>query len=264
MPLVSIITPTQAHNADHIGAVWDSIAASALPAGWELEWLVQEDGASPGVEVPVDERIRYDALGVQAGASAARNHALARARGDVVAGMDHDDWFTPGGLAALLAPFASGASEGTGSLAWSCGRCTWVMEDGATWTKDDVLPPGRVPARTVTDHYLATDDFPFPAAMAAFRRGPLVAHGGWPAVVRSADAILLAAFGDRWDGWWVDAPVAAYRRWGAQKTVQPQEWVIRDLPHVRGLIAQRRLAEDELAADAPAAEEMAAGTSTRQ
>lgn len=82
--------------------------------------------------------------------------------------------------------------------------------------------------------------------MAAFRRAELVAHGGWPAVVRSTDAILLAAFGDVHDGWWVDRAVAAYRRWPAQKTVQPQEWAIRDLPHVRGIIAQRRLAADAL------------------
>lgn len=126
------------------------------------------------------------------------------------------------------------------------------MEDGSTWTKDDVLPAGRVPARAVTDHFLATDDFPFPAAFAAFRRTHLVAHGGWPAVARSTDAILLAALSDTWDGWWVETEVAVYRRWRAQKTVQPQDWAIRDLPHVRGLIAQQRRARDLLAQDAAA------------
>lgn len=187
VPLISVVTPTQAHNADHIGVVWTSLAAQALPAAWELEWLVQEDGAEPGVAdlLPPDPRIRYDALGVQVGSPRTRNHALARARGEVVAGMDHDDWYEPGGLEALLAPLVSHPAE-------------------------------------------------------------LVAHGGWPAVVRSTDAILLAAFGDVHDGWWVDRAVAAYRRWPAQKTVQPQEWAIRDLPHVRGIIAQRRLAADAL------------------
>jgi glycosyltransferase involved in cell wall biosynthesis len=245
MPLVSVITPTQVRNADHIGEVWRSVQAEArtLPEGWELEWVVQEDGTDPGVvdRLPDDDRVRFDALGVQAGSAATRNHALARSRGDVVAGLDHDDWYEPGGLSALLAPLRAHPD-----VAWSCGRCTWVMEDGATWTKDDVLSAGRVTARTVTDHYLEADDFPFPAAVTAFRRTPLVAHGGWPAVARSTDAILLASFSDRWDGWWVDAVVAAYRRWGAQKTVQPQDWAIRDLPHVRGLIGQRRVAEDAL------------------
>ncbi len=246
MPLVSVITPTQLHNADHISALWSSLAAQALPTGWELEWLVQEDGASPGVRtrLPDDARIRYDALGVQVGGPATRNHALARARGDVVAGMDHDDLYEPGGLAALIEPFTRVHDQ---PVAWSCGRTRWQMEDGSTWTKDDVLPAGRVPAGTVATHFLATDDFPFPAAMAAFDADVLRAHGGWPAVARSADAVLLAALGEDWDGWWVAATVAVYRRWSAQKTVQPQDWAIRDLPHVRGLIAQRRAARDALA-----------------
>lgn len=248
MPLISVITPTQAHNADHIGAVWTSLATQRLPSGWELEWLVQEDGAVPTVRdrLPADDRVRYDALGVQAGSAATRNHALARASGDVVAGMDHDDWYAPDGLSALLQPLIAERE-----VAWTCGRCTWVMEDDTTWTKDDVLPPGRVARRMVTDHFLAHDDFPFPAAVTTFRRRELVAHGGWPAVARSTDAILVAAFSDAHVGWWVDAVVAAYRRWPAQKTVQPEDWAIRDLPHVRGLIAQRRQARDGLARDTP-------------
>lgn len=243
MPLLSVITPTQAHNADHIGAVWDSLVAQVMPEGWEWEWLVQEDGTTPSVQdrLPHDDRIRYDALGVQIGSPATRNHALARARGDVVAGMDHDDWYEPGGVAALLTPLIDEPD-----VAWSCGRCVWVMEDGATWMADDVFGPGRVARRAVTDHFLATNDFPFPAAMTAFRRRELVAHGGWPATARSTDAVLLAAFSDDHDGWWVGTTVAAYRRWPAQKTVQPQDWAIRDLPHVRGIIGQRREAIDAL------------------
>lgn len=243
MPLVSIITPTQAVNATHIWAVWESLVCQNLSEGWEFEWVVQEDGDEPGVRglLPEDERVRFDALGVQIGSPATRNHALARARGQVVAGIDHDDHYLEGGLAALLAPLI--AERG---VTWSCGRCRLQMDSGGTWTKDDVLPVGRVAARTVTDWYLATNDFPFPAAFTAFRRSELVAHGGWPAVARSTDAILLAAFSDDYEGWWVDQTVAVYRRWSAQKTVQPQDFAIRDLPHVRGVIGQRRRAQDLL------------------
>jgi glycosyltransferase involved in cell wall biosynthesis len=244
VPLVTVLTPTQARNADHIGALWASIAASDPPSGWEVEWVVQEDGDAPAVRgrLPDDPRIRYDALGVQLGGPATRNHGLARARGDLVAGIDHDDTYLDGGLAALLAPLMAAPA-----VAWTCGRVRWDMVDGSTWRKEDVLPPGRVAPRAVTDHFLATDDFPFPAAMAAFRRDVLVAHGGWPAVARSTDAVLLAALSDRWPGWWVASDVAVYRRWPSQKTVQPLDWAIRDLPHVRGVIAQRRAAEDALA-----------------
>lgn len=244
MPLVSVITPTQARNADHIGALWDSLTDQSLPPGWEWEWLVQEDGPAPGVRdrLPDDPRIRYDALGVQLGGAATRNVALARAGGDLVAGMDHDDWYEPGGLAALVTPLAEDPGP-----AWSCGRIRWRNPDGASWVKPDVFPPGRIEPAVIAETFVRTDDFPFPAAIAAYRRTHLVAHGGWPAVARSADAVLLAAFSTHWPGTWVDRVVATYRRWPAQHTVQPADIAIRDLPQVRGVIGHRLAAERALA-----------------
>jgi glycosyltransferase involved in cell wall biosynthesis len=244
VPLVSIITPTQAHNADHIGALWQSIEHQPLPAGWEWEWLVQEDGPRPGVRdlLPDDPRIRYDALGVQLGGAATRNTALARAAGELVAGMDHDDYYEPGGLGALVTPLADDAGA-----AWSCARMRWLNPDGGTWTKPDVYPPGRVEPGTIAETFVARDDFPFPAAITTFRRLHLIAHGGWPAAARSTDAVLLAAFASRWPGVWVDRVAATYRRWPAQHTVQDADITIRDVPHVRGVIAQRLAAERAVA-----------------
>ncbi len=244
MPLVSVVTPTQAHNATHIGALWRSLEGQELAPGWEWEWLVQEDGPHPGVRelLPEDPRIRYDALGVQLGGAATRNTALARARGELVAGMDHDDRYEPGGLAALVEPLA-----GDAAVAWSCARMRWQNPDGTSWVKPDVYPPGRIEPGTIAETFLRSNDFPFPAAIATYRRLHLVAHGGWPALARSADAALLAAFATRWPGFWVGRIAAVYRRWPAQHTVQPADIAIRDLPHIRGAIAQRLAAERELA-----------------
>ncbi len=243
MPLVSVVTPTRALNADHIGALWSSLRGQQLPAGWEWEWLVQEDGPAPAVRdrLPDDPRIRYDALGVQLGGATTRNVAMARARGDLVSGMDHDDWYEPGGLAALVEPLG----EDPGA-AWSCARIGWENPDGARWVKPDVFDAGRIEPAVIAETFVRTDDFPFPAAIATYRRTHLVAHGGWPAVARSTDAVLLAAFSTRWPGVWVDRVVATYRRWPAQHTVQPTDIAIRDLPHVRGVIAQRLAAERAL------------------
>lgn len=243
MPLVSVLTPTQAHNADHIGALWRSLDAQVLPSGWEWEWLVQEDGADPAVRdlLPDDPRIRFDALGVQVGGAAARNAGLARAKGDLISGMDHDDWYEPGGLAALVEPLADDPAA-----AWSCARIRWENPDGADWVKPDVFPPGRIAPGLIAETFTRTDDFPFPAAIATYRRTHLVAHGGWPAVARSTDAVLLAAFSTRWPGTWVDRVVATYRRWPAQHTAQATDIAIRDLPHVRGVIGQRLAAERAL------------------
>jgi glycosyltransferase involved in cell wall biosynthesis len=243
VPLVSVITPTQAHNADHIVALWHSLESQRLAPGWEWEWLVQEDGTQPSVRelLPEDPRIRYDALGVQIGGAATRNAALGRASGDVVSGMDHDDWYEPSGLGALVGPLADDRE-----LIWSCGRMRWQNQDGGTWVKPDVFPPGRIEPGVIATTFVETNDFPFPAAIVTYRRTHLLAHGGWPAVARSADAVLLAAFSTRWPGTWVDRVVATYRRWPAQRTVQPADIAIRDLPHVRGTIAQRLAAERAL------------------
>jgi glycosyltransferase involved in cell wall biosynthesis len=167
--------------------------------------------------------------------------ALARASGDLVAGMDHDDWYDPGGLAALVRPLADDPA-----IAWCCARIRWQNPDGATWVKPDVFAPGRIEPARVADTFVRTNDFPFPASITTYRRTHLVAHGGWPAVARSADAVLLAAFSTHWAGFWVDRVVATYRRWPAQHTVQPADIAIRDLPHVRGVIAQRLAAERAL------------------
>lgn len=245
MPLVSVVTPTQLHNAGFVVDLWESLAGQELPPGWEWEWVVQEDGVAPGVRelLPDDPRLRYDALGVQIGGAATRNTAVARARGDLVAGMDHDDLYEPGGLGALVEPLAA-----DDAVAWSCGRMRWLNPDGGTWVKPDVYPAGVVGAGVIADDFVRTDDFPFPASIVVYRRRQLLAHGGWPAVARSTDAALLAAFSSRWAGVWVDRVVAVYRRWDAQHTVQERDIAIRDLPHVRGVIGQRLAAERALAA----------------
>jgi glycosyltransferase involved in cell wall biosynthesis len=224
VPLVSVITPTQARNADWLPAAGASVLGSALPDGWALEWLVQEDGDAPALDgaLPGDPRVRYDALGVQAGSAVTRNAALARARGEVVVGLDHDDVFAPDGLAALLAALLDHPDAG-----WACGRCDWLLPDGGRWAKDDVLPPGRVPPATITRYYLETGDWPFPAAFTAYRRALLLGAGGWPALPRSEDAGLLLGIAHTSAGVWVDRVVATYRRWDGQKTVRPADIALR-------------------------------------
>jgi glycosyltransferase involved in cell wall biosynthesis len=228
VPLLSVITPTQAHNADWLPATSASVLTSTLPGGWDLEWLIQEDGAAPGLGEVVgaladgDARVRYDALGVQAGSGATRNAALVRARGELVVGMDHDDVFAPGGAAALVSALVDAPGA-----AWACGRCDWLLPDGGHWAKDDVLPAGAVAPGTITTYLLATGDWPFPAAFACYRRDVLLAAGGWPAMVRSEDAGLLLGIAHDHPGVWVDAVVATYRRWEGQKTVSRADITLR-------------------------------------
>lgn len=236
MPLLSVITPTQAHNADWLADTAASVLSQPLPEGWELEWLVQEDGPQPaaGELLPPDERVRYEALGLQLGGAAARNAALSRSAGDLVAGIDHDDRYAEQGLRLLVEALCDETRAH-----WACGRCRWLLPDGGTWEKDDVLSAGLVEPGTVAAYYTRTDDWPFPASFAVYRRRPLVAAGGWPAVVRSTDAVLLSAFSTDHPGVWVPEVVAEYRRWDGQYTVQEADLAVRDLPHLRDWMRQR-------------------------
>lgn len=229
MPLISVITPTQARNADWLYATGASVLGAALPGGWELEWLVQEDGDEPSLADRVDAladgdpRVRFGALGVQAGSGATRNAALVRAVGDLIVGMDHDDVFASDGLAALV-----DALVRTPEAVWSCGRCDWLLPDGGHWAKDDVLPAGVVAPGAITRYLLETRDWPFPAAFTCYRRDLLLATGGWPAMARSEDAGLLLGISHHHAGVWVDRVVATYRRWEGQKTVEPSDIALRD------------------------------------
>ena len=49
MPLVSVITAAYAPKAGYLPDTAASVAAQQLPPGWELEWLVQEDGDVPSL-----------------------------------------------------------------------------------------------------------------------------------------------------------------------------------------------------------------------
>lgn len=233
MPLISVLTPTRAHNADHLGAVWASLRDQRLPEGWSLEWVVHEDGGSARLAGAVaamadgDPRVSYAAAGSQRGAPATRNAAFARSRGDLVVGMDHDDCFTDGGLARLVE-----ALEDHPQAAWACGRCVWLQPDGVhTWRKPDVLAAGVQPAGTIARWFVDTADWPFPSAFTAYRRDAVRAAGAWPDLARSDDAALLLAVDATHPGVWVDAEVACYRRWDQQKTAAPSDWAGREAVH---------------------------------
>lgn len=236
MPLVTVLTPTRVANADHLLAAWESIRSSRLPRGWELEWVVQEDGEAPSLRARLaeDPRIRYDAVGTRLGAPTTRNLGLTRARGELVAGLDHDDEYLPGGLDALVTALAADAGAG-----WACGRARLLMEDGGTWTKPDVHAPGRIAPGALGRRFVRTGDWPFPSAFAMYRRRPLEAAGGWPAVPRSDDAALLLAFSFRYAGVWIPRELAVYRRWSAQASIQPVSWALRAHPTVEPMLRRR-------------------------
>jgi glycosyltransferase involved in cell wall biosynthesis len=105
-PLVSIIIP--AYNAaDLIGDALDSIAQQTYP-NWQV--VVTEDGTHDGTEQILDTfgqqvghaRVDYWRNPVNQGVSATRNHSMARATGQYLAFLDHDDLWKPDHLERLI------------------------------------------------------------------------------------------------------------------------------------------------------------------
>lgn len=220
MPLLSVITAAWAPSADHLEQVAASVLSQQLPAGWELEWLVQEDGEQPRLRtgLPSDRRIRYRAVGVRAGIAGTRNLALARARGDLLRVLDHDDLITEGALARQI-----GVLEAHPDVAWVGGTMRVRRPDGGLEPDRARQAAGRVAAGWVMAHFRSRELFPLWCGNLVMRTRPVRALGGWGALPRSEDLLLVGALSELFDGWWLTDPVGEYRLWPAQ-TVATHDW----------------------------------------
>lgn len=81
---------------------------------WEL--VVVEDGSHDSTEqivaqfsTTVTQSVRYENLGLNRGVATARTRLLELARGEAIAFLDADDWWTPGHLAEAASAFGGGA-----------------------------------------------------------------------------------------------------------------------------------------------------------
>ena len=99
--LVSVIVPTY-NRARFLG---DAIASIRAQDDVDVEIVVIDDGSTDDTEVVAQAQrppVVYRSFG-HLGVSAARNHGLAAARGDLVAFLDSDDVWPSGSLAARRA-----------------------------------------------------------------------------------------------------------------------------------------------------------------
>jgi glycosyltransferase involved in cell wall biosynthesis len=105
---ISVLIPAY-NRAAVIGAAIESVLAQRLPDGNEagaIEIVVVDDASSDDLAAalcPFGDRLRLVRHEQNAGAAAARNTAVAAARGDHLAFLDSDDVWLPGKLARQLA-----------------------------------------------------------------------------------------------------------------------------------------------------------------
>lgn len=217
---VSIITAAYAPLSEFFKATIESVASQELPDGWELEWLVQEDGDHPDLEGMVAgvPGIKYAANGTHTGISATRNLALTRATGDIVQVLDHDDVLLPGALSTLLPRFEDP------SIHWVVGQADDLLPDGTRREYESALPFGRVAAGSVNTWAIEhSGNWPIHCA-GLLMRTPLVrACGGWGGVPVDDDIVMLAALSEVANGY-NDAATTWLYRIHERQTHKSAQW----------------------------------------
>ena len=220
MPLVSVLTPARADRAALLVEAGESLAAQRLPAGWRLEWLVQEDGVEPSLGELVRRFpfARYQANGEQLGIAVTRNLALSRADGRLVHVLDSDDILLPHGLSTAIEAF-----ERHPDIHWVAGQGDDLLPDGRRRPVPLDLPAGRVEAGELSQHFVDHGGVPIHPAGLTLRTAAVRALGGWAASPRSEDVTLLVAVAELAPGFVTPEATWLWRQHPGQTTKHP-DW----------------------------------------
>ncbi|KOV91971.1 glycosyltransferase [Streptomyces sp. NRRL B-3648] len=195
-----------------------SLCAQRMPAGWEWDWVVQQDGTTGEVRphVPDDARVSFR-QGRPGGPGVARTIALARAEGAYVKVLDADDQLTPGALARDVAVL-----EADPTVGWTTSRVLDLLPDGSTADFPGDPDDGPIERGTVLDRWKRNDfRAPVHPASLCVRRELLIALGGWMALPASEDTGLLLALDAVSRGWFTAEAGLLYRKWEGQVTGRP-------------------------------------------
>ncbi len=163
---ISVIIPT--YNRAHcITRALDSVLAQSVTPH---EIIIIDDASrddTSAVLARYDDRIRYIRLEMNAGASAARNHGIAAAKGEWIAFLDSDDAWRPEKLARQFAFMAEYGSN------VCCTNCDLI------WPNGRVEPAYRpYPSRMEIGHYV-WGCYTCPGSTLIARRSILEASGGY-------------------------------------------------------------------------------------
>lgn len=214
---VTVVTAVHGPSARFLPEAHASLCAQRLPAGWEWEWVIQEDGTTDEVRpyVPDDARVTFR-QGRPGGPGVARTIALAYAGGAYVKVLDADDRLTPGALARDLAVL-----EADRTIGWTTSRVLDLLPDGSTAAFPGDPQEGPVERGAVLDHWKRNDfRAPVHPATLCVRRDLLTALGGWMALPASEDTGLLLALNAVSRGWFSARTGLLYRKWEGQMTGQ--------------------------------------------
>ncbi|GGV04352.1 glycosyl transferase [Kitasatospora herbaricolor] len=214
--VISVITAVHGPAAEYLADAYKSLIEQELPAGWDWQWVIQEDGETDDVapHVPDDARISFG-QGRHGRAGMARTMGMSRVTGQYVRVLDADDMLTPGALARDIAALSRPG------IAWTTSRVLDLLPDGRTVGFDQDPPEGPIERGEVLRHWKAHD---FRAqvhpATLCVRQELVLALGGWMALPASEDTGLLMSLNAVSRGWFTAETGLLYRKWPGQSTHQ--------------------------------------------
>ncbi|MGC4938987.1 glycosyltransferase [Kribbella sp. DT2] len=219
MPTLSLITAVHPSGGQYVEATVDSVLRQELPPGWELEWLVQEDGAEPRQAELFAGVADYQATGGQHGPGVTRNVALTRASGELVRNLDHDDLLLPGALAGLITRFDDP------EIGWAATQADDLLPDGTRRPYASALPFGVLTPGVVNDWALKHHAcWPIHCAGLTVRTQLLRSVGGWGAAPSDDDLVMFAAVSELSAGYNDPAVTWLYRHHDTQLSRQENWW----------------------------------------
>lgn len=220
MPLISVVTPVHPGRRDLLAETAASVAAQVLPAGWDLEWLVQEDGGRTDLTEAVSTYpfAAYESHRAQLGPAASRNLALSRARGDFLHVLDSDDLLLPHALATAIAAFSEYPA-----IHWVIGQADDLLPDGSRKAFPPPIEPGFIPRSSISEFVLAGEQLPVQTAGLTARTESVRALGGWAAHPISEDTLMFVALAELTDGYFTPEVTWLYRKHEGQIT-QGVDW----------------------------------------
>lgn len=208
MPTISIITAVKAEKDDHLAAVYESLLAQQLPAGWDWEWVLQEDGetGTPFAKVPNDDPRISTGTAPWGRAARARTIAMSRVSGELIRAVDADDVLMNGALWRDVDVLMTHPE-----IAWCVSPAIDLLEDGSTRPGPRDPNSGPLAAGALADGERAGLLQVLGATMCTYTE---LVHllGGWPPLPAEDVGLLLAAEAVS-PGWMLAEPGMLYRRW---------------------------------------------------
>lgn len=208
MPLISVVTAVYAPIADFLPETAAAVEALELPPGFDLEWIVQEDGESPqlGDFFAGMGSVRYEATSRRYGTAITRNLALSRATGVLVQALDQDDVLLPGALATLIPRFAEHR------IHWAIGQADDLLPDGTRRPYPSPIPFGLMQAGKINTWAAEQGgNWPIHGAALMMRTASLRALGGWTAIPGDDELATFAVLSEITDGYYDEALTWLYR-----------------------------------------------------